>query len=340
MRSPATGFAPLRYSTSNLPERARLPFWRGFFARKVVPCDIEAQSDLPFHAEATLLEWWPGLRAIWAETYTPQRLQWTPEMAAGGDDSFALLIKKRGLMVVSRLGGDFPLRVGDAIGPLHAEPARMTTLQADYIGLIVPRAALVPLMGDVKRVAMRLIPRDNGALRLLMKYLEIVRDNAALMTPELRHCGVSHIHDLIAMALGATRDGATIANGRGVRAGRLKMIKADILENLGDPGLTVTAVALRQHVTPRYIHMLFETERITFSEFVLDQRLMRTHRMLFEPRFAGLNVSAIAFAAGFGDLSYFNRTFRRRFGAAPSELRHSFPGTDHRLAPGGSSVRV
>ena len=166
------------------------------------------------------------------------------------------------------------------------------------------------------------------------------RHDAALMTPELRHCGVTHIHDLIAMALGATRDGAAIATGRGVRVARLRAIKADILENISNPRLTVTAVALRQHVTPRYIHMLFETEAITFSEFVLGQRLMRTHRMLFDPRFAGLNVSAIAFAAGFGDLSYFNRTFRRRFGATPSELRHSLPGADHRLAPEASSVRV
>ena len=36
----------------------------------------------------------------------------------------------------------------------------------------------------------------------------------------------------------------------------------------------MTAAALRQHVTPRYIHMLFQTERITFSEFVLGQRLI------------------------------------------------------------------
>jgi AraC-like DNA-binding protein len=43
--------------------------------------------------------------------------------------------------------------------------------------------------------------------------------------------------------------------------------------------------------------------------------------MMTDPRYADHRVSAIAFAAGFGDLSYFNRTFRRRFGATPSDLR-------------------
>jgi AraC-like DNA-binding protein len=37
----------------------------------------------------------------------------------------------------------------------------------------------------------------------------------------------------------------------------------------------------------------------------------------------GLTISTIAFNCGFGDLSYFNRCFRHRFGATPSEVRHS-----------------
>ena len=122
------------------------------------------------------------------------------------------------------------------------------------------------------------------------------------------------------MALGATHNGAAIANCRDMRAARLKAIKADILLNLGHE-LTVTAVALRQGITPRYIHMLFEIEGATFSEYVLGQRLMRAYGMISEPRFAGLNITTIAFASGFGDLSYFNRTFRRCFGRTPSELR-------------------
>jgi AraC-like DNA-binding protein len=42
---------------------------------------------------------------------------------------------------------------------------------------------------------------------------------------------------------------------------------------------------------------------------------------LSDPLQMGRSISAIAYAAGFGDLSYFNRAFRRRFGATPSDIR-------------------
>jgi AraC-like DNA-binding protein len=67
--------------------------------------------------------------------------------------------------------------------------------------------------------------------------------------------------------------------------------------------------------------MLFETEDESFTEFVLNRRLMRAHRMLNDPRFAALTISAIALDAGFADLSHFNHTFRRRFGGTPSQMR-------------------
>ena len=43
--------------------------------------------------------------------------------------------------------------------------------------------------------------------------------------------------------------------------------------------------------------------------------------MLADKRYAAWTIGAIAFAAGFGDLSYFHRVFRRRYGATPSEIR-------------------
>ena len=45
--------------------------------------------------------------------------------------------------------------------------------------------------------------------------------------------------------------------------------------------------------------------------------------MLVDARFRERTVSAIAFDVGFANLSYFNRRFRRRYGATPSEVREA-----------------
>lgn len=133
----------------------------------------------------------------------------------------------------------------------------------------------------------------------------------------------THLHDLAALAIGATRDAAAVANGRGVQAARLRTIKAAIVENLADRQLSIDTVAARHGVSPRYLSRLFESSATTFSEFVLAQRLNRAHRMLIAPAFFGRTISSIAFEAGFGDLSYFNRTFRRVYDATPSEVREA-----------------
>jgi AraC-like DNA-binding protein len=43
--------------------------------------------------------------------------------------------------------------------------------------------------------------------------------------------------------------------------------------------------------------------------------------MLRDPTHDALKVIDVAYACGFNDVSYFNRCFRRRFGASPTELR-------------------
>ena len=155
----------------------------------------------------------------------------------------------------------------------------------------------------------------------LVRYLEILQTEDSLETTDLQRLAVNHVYDLFALTLGATRDAAEIIKVRGLRAARLRLIKADIVENFGRGDLTVTAVAARHGVTPRYVQMLFELEGATFTKFLLGERLNHAHRMLTSPRFVNRTVGAIALDVGFNDLSYFNRTFRRRFGTTPSDVR-------------------
>jgi AraC-like DNA-binding protein len=192
---------------------------------------------------------------------------------------------------------------------------------AGFITFKVPVKAIAPLVPDVGALIARRVPRQSQPLRLLVRYLGALRDEGALQTAELQSLAVTHVYDLFALALGATREAAEIANGRGLRAARLRAIKTDLAANLGRAGLSINAVAARHGVTPRYVQMLFETDGTTFSQFLLGQRLALAYRMLTGPRFADRTIGSIAFDVGFNDLSYFNRMFRRRFGATPSDAR-------------------
>ena len=83
----------------------------------------------------------------------------------------------------------------------------------------------------------------------------------------------------------------------------------------------MATLADRHHCTERYLQRLFEAEGTTFTAYVQEQRLLRACRLLVDPRRAREKISAVAYDCGFGDVSYFNRVFRRRYGAAPSEFR-------------------
>jgi AraC-like DNA-binding protein len=69
------------------------------------------------------------------------------------------------------------------------------------------------------------------------------------------------------------------------------------------------------------VRKLFENSGSTFTEHVLNARLAHAHRALSDLRHANEKIATIAFAAGFGDVSYFYRAFRRRYDVLPAELR-------------------
>ena len=320
MASPSVG-SFVRFSTRDLPKRERVPYWREMFGRHVIRTHVEPVSDEQFNAEGTLWSL-PGLRVHWSSYSAAACFRRPRELISGDDDDIALLIDFAGTVNFAQAGREAAPERGGGITILHSEPARMVFPRARYMAVLAPRKALQPLTLSLEDKAGCHVPGATEALRLVARYVDwLAREPDLANSSELVTLAVSHVHDLMALALGATRDGAELASGRGVRAARVNAIKAFIRENVALPDLSVRTVASAQGLSARYIHMLFEGEGITFSSFVLEHRLMHAHRMLKSPRFAGHTISAIAFAAGFGDLSHFNRSFRRRYGASPTEVR-------------------
>jgi hypothetical protein len=224
-------FTPVRFSTTTLPVRDRVPFWRDVVGREIVHVDIEPRSDAPLESKVSLRAL-PGLRSFECIA-SPAQVRRTQAFVADGDDSFALLVNVSGAMTFSQRGHEVSLDAGEAVLIMHAEPSIMNHMQIHMVGVAIPTGALAPLVPNFENVAMRPVPRGNDALRLLAGYLKLMHEDLPLGTPEL--CGrvSTHVHDLVAMAIGTTRDGAAIAAERGVRAARLVAIKADIAARLG-----------------------------------------------------------------------------------------------------------
>jgi len=229
--------------------------------------------------------------------------------AIDADDDLFLGVNLSGYSVATQRGREIRFGDGEAV---------LLSCASGSFAIIRPTPArFVP---DLDDRMMRVIPAQTAPLQLLTTYLSSISDDTVSGSNELSRLFATHLHDLIALSLGAGPD-CPAEMDSSIRATRLQAIKSFILDNLSAPSLTVADVAARHHVTPRYVHKLFELEGITCTHFILVQRLERAHRSLRDLRLANRSITSIAYDAGFGDLSYFNRTFKRVYGTTPSQVR-------------------
>jgi AraC-like DNA-binding protein len=305
------GSASLHFSTRELSRSKRLPALRDLFDQSI-RMDIDAE---PGDAVEIMVHIAPGLRRARMLSALTARVTRPAQRIADGEDTVCLMTMTGGHMALTQGRRECLPQVGDAALLVYREPALLQFTNATYLSVRVPFGALARL-ANVDTAAARRIPRDTEALSLLRTYVANLPDR--IDDPQLCRLASTHVYDLMALAIGATDEGREMANKRSVRAARLESIKADLNQNAT---LHLDQLASRQRISARYVQMLFEEQGTTFSDFVLERRLDAASHMLTSPRYATWSIAAIAFEAGFGDLSHFNRRFRRRYLMTPTDLR-------------------
>lgn len=310
----------LRLSTAQFAERDRIEASREVIGRSLMKMQFELRPDVPFHIDM-VFRGLPDFALATGNCSAMDCLR-TPDLI--DSDDLVLTVALSGGCILHVRGEEIPVGEGTAALMRTTDVARCAILStSDLVNFRFPFARMAPLIDDLDAALIRPIPIETEAMRLLMHYVGALESEETLASPEIQSLVSAHLQDLAAIAVGATRDAAMVGSGRGVPATRLRAIKADVVKNLTDRRLSIDIIAARHGITPRYVSMLFDGDATTFTEFVLLQRLNRAYRMLSHARFSELTVSAIAFEVGFGDLSYFNRVFRRRYGVTPSDVRQS-----------------
>jgi AraC-like DNA-binding protein len=334
MDAARTDFGHFRFSSDALRPVDRIPFYADVMGQMVARFHKEPVGER-FSCSADFYRL-PNL-SIASFAMTAVRASQTRAMTEGSSE-LLLMMQREGAGKVSQRGREVSGRFAEwsvltsAEYPLHAEVTR-----GRFVLIGIPRAVLAPMLSNPDAALMSAIPNTIEPIRLLTGYIDLlIKEPTLIDTLEVRRLAIHHIHDLVALALGATRETAEIATGRGLRMARMRAIKADIAQNLAED-VTAAALAARHRLSPRYIRKLFEGEDTSLSQYVLGQRLMRMHRLLTEPRYSAGKICDIALAVGFGDISTFNREFRRRFNATPSDVRAA--GREGGSRYGGSRSR-
>lgn len=308
----------VRLLTTHAPREKRPELLRGFSARLGVRYDADLLDEAAFQLELAL-QALPGLQILRAHMHgalfrrTREDLDSTEDIGLLINSSAERMLRQRGKEVVLAQGEATLISLTDTLETTNRSPGGLVALR-------FPRPQLPPRLFTAQDRSLRIIPRQNAALRLLTGYLGVTQQ-APQNDAALRHAVVTHIYDLTTLAIGATRDEAELATSRGGRVARLHAIKQDIAAHLCRADLTLDAIARRQGCTTRAVQRLFETEGTSFTDYVLEQRTALAHRLLTDPARAHEKIAAVAYDAGFGDVSHFNRSFRRRYGETPSDVR-------------------
>jgi AraC-like DNA-binding protein len=241
------------------------------------------------------------------------------QVLATNDDRYCLayntgpreaLIKHRGREFTIRPGAMVLLKLDEPFLSADGESHKRFT------SMNLPASSLRSMVPHVDEMVAREL-EPGGALSLALDYSNLLLDhpNAA---DEAGLVIAQHLLDLAALGLGADGDEALAAQRGGLRAVRLKAVSSILEQRFSDPDFSAQKLAAAVGLSERYVNELLYEAGASFTVRLNELRLGKAARLL---SMTTTRISDIAFECGFNDLSYFNRSFRRRFGFTPTAAR-------------------
>lgn len=254
-----------------------------------------------------------GLSARFARTRT---------LLADGCDDLVLISAARGVVRVIQGGIDLELPAGQmCLTEMNAIGSADITKLGSFIATRFPRRLLLEVSPSAEALLARPLGH-NAALNALIDSYTAICDRAADdLDAGSKRAAAQHLTELVGLLLGTGPYGKELAAQRGLPGARFEVMKDFVLKNLSSNDLSVEVVAKATAISTRSAQRLFEVFGWSFSGFVLEQRLLLARKHLLQAQSHPRKVSEIAYAAGFNDLSYFHRAFRKRFGVSPAEMQ-------------------
>lgn len=240
-------------------------------------------------------------------------------------ENYFLILQEEGRTLMSQYDTSTLLHPGDMVLIDSACPSEFTFFgtYSRQLSLHLPRAEMHARFGyDLIRGGISLPRTDPTTMALcavLGKVISPVSPNAA-SSVYLREAVFGLIGAMLHERSGVEGFSGIDSDISGARA--LAAGQAYIDAHYRNPDLSVQDMACDLGMSPRQLERAFATTGETPTRYLLVKRLEHA-RCELEARQAGKRsglISTIAYEAGFSDLRYFQRCFRKAFGSSPKEL--------------------
>lgn len=302
------------FSTRDLPSRQQRDAWRAWFNPVFDLNWGRDEAELPFEAESTT---WSAGGAILSRVRAPklhslrgaQHVRRDPTdhwvFAIGAAESH-IALGDRDLLVPA--AAPFLISLGD--------PVESRREADDRLHLYLPRDRFAALAPELDRVRGQVI--EGGLGQLLADYLRLLeRAVPWLAADDLVNFGDA-VQAMVAACIAPTAARAAQAATQ-VDLTRLERVRQAIRRRLHSATLTPASLCRDVGMSRSQLYRLLEGEGGVIR-YIQGHRLRAIHAALSNPA-DDRSIAAIAESCGFYEPSTFSRTFRREFGATPSDVR-------------------
>lgn len=311
----------MHWSTKRLSSDAPFGTWADDLASAFVKLECRKVADVPF--EGTIVKSVAGPVRVSRVTATSHRvLRLRSHIAHSTEELVFINLQLYGNGRYTQrdheqICGPGDLAVVDTTQPFEIANTR----DFQIFCFTVPKMRLPGALLDRPKLKFSTTEIGRAFSRTLAGYAELSLNAQGLS--EVRALSGSHVVDLITQAPSVLTPERPEAIAVPVL---LSMMLEYIDDNFSDPDLSAASLAKKFHCSVRYVHSLFSTTGRPVGEHISEKRLSFCSGSLLKRRGAG-TIAEIAYSAGFQDISYFNRIFKRAFGKTPREFRHATTDT-------------
>jgi AraC family transcriptional activator of tynA and feaB len=298
----------------------RFEAWRNGLNNSHLEWELAPVRELGFHAR-TRQRTLDGIRIIdcCCDPCTGWRQQ--PQIRRESEAYFGVLFELRGREALRQDDRESVLEAGDFVmwdSEREMEFRVMDPLHK--LTLLIPKRRMKGLLGGAERYAGIVVHGANRGIKgIAAEALRRVARDLPSLDESRANEEIEPLLSLLAATLSVQPAPDAISPAH---RDSFRRFCRFIETNLGEPDLTVAAVAAAHSVSERYLHTVFAKHDCSFGQFTRSRRLAQCYRELSQPGCRS-TATEIAFRWGFNDVGHFSRTFKAAYARSPKEVRLS-----------------